>query len=228
MADIPNRDELERQLARIMAKLLSAYGGRLLEALGDPPNITNLPPSFWENESQIMLAALRPFLENVYLEAAKRLMAATPSAIDWALVNEAAVKWASSYAFDLITGINNTTMQALQSVLSAYFQHPTTIGQLEARILELIASPVRAEMIAVTEITRAASEGEQEIARALAEQGIVMIPIWQTNNDDLVCELCGPKHGQEITDGEYPPEHPRCRCWVNHQLPKPGRRTGQQ
>jgi len=227
MPDIPNRDELERQLTRIMARLLSAYGGRLLEKLGDPPNINNLSPEFWENESQIMLEALRPFLENVYLDAAKTLMAATPSAVDWALVNEAAVKWASGYAFDLIKGINSTTVQTLQSTLAAYFQHPTTIGQLEARILEMVASPIRAEMIAVTEITRAASEGEQEIARGLAQQGIEMTPIWQTNNDDIVCPECGPRHDQEITDGEYPPLHPRCRCWVNHQLPKRGHRTGQ-
>jgi len=34
-----------------------------------------------------------------------------------------------------------------------------------------------------------------------------------------VCPICGPKHNREIKDGQYPPAHPRCRCWVNHEIP---------
>jgi len=100
--------------------------------------------------------------------------------------------------------------------------------QLTAQILELIGSPIRAEMIAVTEVTRAASEGEQAVARELARQGIIMTPFWNTNRDELVCPICEPRNNQEITDGMFPPAHPRCRCWVNYELPKPGRRMGQQ
>jgi hypothetical protein len=84
----------------------------------------------------------------------------------------------------------------------------------------VLASPIRAEMIAVTEVTRAASQGEQAIARELARAGIVMTPIWNTNQDDIVCPLCGPKNGKEIEDGQFPPRHPRCRCWVSYELPK--------
>jgi hypothetical protein len=80
--------------------------------------------------------------------------------------------------------------------------------------------PVRAEMISVTEITRAASQGEQQVAKELADAGINMIPIWQTNEDEIVCEICMPRNEQEITDNFYPPAHPRCRCWVNYKLPK--------
>ena len=218
MANIPNRDELERQLTRLMARLLSAYGGNLLEKLGDPPNLSNIPPEFWDDESKIMLEALRPFGEKVYLQAAKELMASTPGGLDWTLVNEAAVNWAGRYAFDLVKGINDTTRTALQRTIASYFESPVPRSQLEARILELVGSPVRAEMIAVTEVTRAASEGEQEVARELAAQGINLKPIWQTNADDIVCPLCAPKNGKEITDGNYPPEHPRCRCWVSHEI----------
>ena len=228
MPELPGRDGFEAQLAKVMARLLSAYGGRLLELLGDPPNINNLTPEFWQNESEVMISALRPLLEKMYLEAAKEVMIASPSAVDWALVNQAAVDWAAGYAFDLIKGINNTTMQALQRVLASYFEKPTTMGQLTARILELIGSPIRAEMIAVTEVTRATSEGEQAIARELARQGIIMTPFWNTNRDELVCPICEPRNNQEITDGMFPPAHPRCRCWVNYELPKPGRRMGQR
>ena len=49
---------------------------------------------------------------------------------------------------------------------------------------------------------------------------------WFTNNDDLVCELCGPLNGKEVDIDEpfYPPEddyqdgnpprHVNCRCWT--------------
>jgi hypothetical protein len=47
-----------------------------------------------------------------------------------------------------------------------------------------------------------------------------MVPIWQTSNDERVCPICGPKHGKEITDGKFPPAHPRCRCWVTYEFPE--------
>ena len=220
MPELPGRSKYERDLTRLMARLLSAYAGRLLELLGDPPNLNNLPPDFWQNESEIMVAALRPFLEQVYLDAARAMMGTTVSAVDWALVNQAAVDWASSYTFNLIQGLFQTDIAALQRALAAYFQAPTTMGELTARILQIVASPVRAEMIAVTEVTRAASEGEQAIAAGLAKQGINMIPYWNTNRDELVCPVCEPRNDQEITGGMFPPAHPRCRCWVNYVLPK--------
>lgn len=217
MPDLPNRDELERKYRRLLSKLLNAYGGHLLEALGDPPDLANLPPDFWDKEAAELARALSPFGEQVYLDAARELMATAPSAVDWALVNQEAVTWARQYTFDLVRGITTTNQNLLQAAIGAYYEHGQTIGELEQRIMQAFG-PVRAEMIAVTEVTRAASEGEQAIARGLAEQGIHMRPIWQTNNDELVCPICGPKHNKEIKDGQYPPAHPRCRCWVNHEI----------
>ena len=80
-------------------------------------------------------------------------------------------------------------------------------------------------MIARTEVTRAAVEGERALVKEtndiVSQHGIdPMVPIWQTRNDEIVCPICGPKHNKEIKDGEYPPAHPRCRCWVTHRLPK--------
>jgi len=228
MLDPSERDDFETKLSKLMKKQLREYGERIIDTLGNPPDINNLTPEFWENESKIMSLAIIPVLEKIYLEAAREVMLASPSAVDWTLVNQAAADWAKNYTFDLIKGIDNTTTQALQRVLASYFENPTTMEQLTAQILELIGSPIRAEMIAVTEVTRAASEGEQAIARELARQGIIMTPFWNTNRDELVCPICEPRNNQEITDGMFPPAHPRCRCWVNYELPKPGRRMGQQ
>ena len=217
-ADLVNRAALERAYQRIMGKLLEAYGGRLLEKLGDPPNLANIPPDFWDEEAKEMVNALAPFGERVYLDAASQMMQAVPGGVDWALVNRGAVDWARRYTFDLVGGLTDTNRQTLQSAISAYYEQGQTMGDLERRLMNTY-SRTRAEMIAVTEVTRAASEGEQQIARELAQQGINLVPVWQTNNDGLVCPICGPKHNREIKDGQYPPAHPRCRCWVNHEIP---------
>lgn len=219
MPDIPDRDDQEAAYAKLLAKLLKAYGGRLLEKLGDPPDLGNLDQSFWDEEAKELVKNLSPFGERVFLEAAQRLMETTPLGVDWALVNERAVEWASRYTYDLVQGITRTTRGTLQRTMTDYFNLGLTREDLESRIRPLFG-PVRAEMIAVTEVTRAASEGEQELARELKEQGIEMVPIWQTNDDELVCPACGPKHDQRITDGMFPPAHPRCRCWVVYELPE--------
>lgn len=209
MPDLTGRSSREAEYRRALTKLLESYGGRLLELLGDPPNFSNIPPEFWESEAAEMVRVLAPFGERVYLDAARQLINEVPVGVDWALVNERAIEWASRYTFELVRGINDTNRNLLQRAISAYFDQGQTIGQLEQRIMGAFG-PVRAEMIAVTEITRAASEGEQQIAKELAQQGIRMVPVWQTNNDELVCPVCGPRHGKEITDGQFPPAHPRC------------------
>ena len=39
-----------------------------------------------------------------------------------------------------------------------------------------------------------------------------------TANDERVCPICSPRDNQVITDGIYPPAHPRCRCVVGYEL----------
>ena len=219
MADIPNRDKLERKLARQLGKLNRVQLGRLLEHLGDPPKIENVPLTFWDEAGGELAQVLAPFLEDVYVTQSLNLMNSQPIGIDWALVNEGAVNWAQDYTFNLVSRINDTKRRALQRTVSAYFERGQTVGELTNRLTG-IWSPVDAERIAVTEITRAASEGEQAMARELVKEGIQMVPVWQTNNDSLVCPLCGP-----ILD-VMPLEEawlgwPQAEIgWVNYRLPK--------
>jgi len=221
MADIPNRGELERRMARLLARFLSAHGGHLLEKMGDPPRLENLPLDFWSREGRTLAKILNPFLEDIFLEQARILMMSQPVGADWALVNEGAIRWSSTYTFELIKGMNETTQRVVSRALSNYYQQGQTIGELQ-RALAGTFGPVRAEMIAVTEVTRASVQGEMAIAGELRKQGIEMIPFWETNADELVCPICLPRNGKRQGDGwsEPPPAHPRCRCWLNHKLPK--------
>lgn len=138
--------------------------------------------------------------------------------VDWELANNAATDWARQYSAELVRGITNTTRDRIRSEVAYYTQNQQTIGQLGKR-LEGVFSPQRANMIAVTEVTRSYSEGNQT---AWKESGVVEGKEWNTNNDELVCPICGPLDGQVVRIGDTfeggfdgPPAHPRCRCWVS-------------
>lgn len=156
---------------------------------------------------------------------------------DWALVNEGAATWAEQYAATLTKEVTETTLKQLQGAVSAFHNTPgMTRGELERLILQgpegitdlttktgrIIPAADRAEMIAVTEVTRSYSAGEIEGIRASGlayveptqeppahvncrcdlspfprEDG-TMSWHWQTLNDDLVCEICAPLHGVDV------------------------------
>lgn len=220
MADVENRDELERQLSRKLGKLQKEQLSRLLDALGEPPKLESVPQELWDELGTDLQRLLAPFLQEVYLDQARGLMLSQPVGVDWGLVNQEAVRWASEYTYRLVTDINNTSRRTLRQAVSAYFEKDQTRKELEQAIVHLFG-PTRSEMIAVTEITRASVMGEQQIAAELRKMGIEMIPVWQTNNDERVCSICGPLHDQDMVgeyEGVYPPAHPRCRCWLNHRI----------
>lgn len=225
MADIPNRAELEAELTRRFSRVSAKHRKLLIAQLGNPPNIGNLTPAFWEGVAVELNATLIPFLSEVYLDAAERMVAGLPIGVDWALVNERAAAWARGYSFELVRKINEGSRRATQEAVAGFFEQGQTRGDLEKQLARIYGT-ARAEAIGVTEVTRAASEGEQGIARELSLQGIDMVPIWRTNEDELVCTICGDPNraNKPIDDNFYPPAHPRCRCFLSYELPKVKRR----
>ncbi len=241
MADVINRDELERKYGREIARLFKGMSGHMLELLEQYNWDVNLiPANIWEGFTIQEKAVLLPFLENVSLASAERLVDSLPIGVDWGLVNQGAADWARSYSTLLAGQIDQSTREwiatSIRNSIASYFEEGLTMGDLIGRLeadpklaklfigdvkdrLGRVYGPKRAEMIAVTEVTRAAVEGQRLVIRELNKQGVQMVPVWQTNNDALVCPLCGPRHDKVIEDGVYPPDpHPRCRCWINHEF----------
>ncbi len=140
-------------------------------------------------------------------------------AVDWALANEAAAQWAEGYSFQLVTGIEGTTKRRLQREIAGFTDSGETFQAFSRRMAASdMFSPVRAQMIAITEVTRAYAEGNKIAWR---ESGVTEGMEWNTANDELVCPICGPLDGEQVPlddefDGgfEAPPAHPRCRCWL--------------
>lgn len=228
MPDLAGRDDFEKRLARKLGRLLGALMGQLLEALGDPPDVNNLPAGFWTDAGMTLRQAIQPELEAIYLESAEAMLGATPIGVEWGVVNTSAVQWARQYTFDLVSGINRTSERLLQESISAFFDEGLTIGDLRARLAGAFG-PIRADLIASTEVTRAAVEGERTIIDELIGQGVQFEQVWQTSEDEAVCPICRPLDGQRQSVGQSfvhpmtgapyhgPPAHPRCRCWLNHE-----------
>jgi hypothetical protein len=221
MADIPNRDELERKLARELGKLNQAQMARLLEQLGDPPRMENVTAQFWQEIGGELLNVITPFLQRLYLDSAAEFLAGQSIGVDWAIVNQQAVDWASRYSYQLVGGITTNTQAALQSAVSGYYQGGQNMGTLTNSLSGLFG-PVRAESIAVTEVTRASAQGELDISNQLMRDNpsLEIVQIWNTNKDDRVCPLCGPLDRKEQGDGWTipPPIHPRDRCFLTQKI----------
>ena len=214
------RSEQEAELARILANVQSKERRKLLAALGEPPNLDNVTPEFWQQYSHSLRKEIVPALEKMFMASAEAMLAQTPAiGVDWTLINKNAAEWASRYGFDLVSGITDTTREALQQKVSAFFENQMTMPQF-AEALEPLFGPVRAEMLAITETTRSSVEGPRAILAELNKQGIVMIPIFSTSSDETVCPLCAPLDGKQIDDASWPPIHPRCRCDVRWIFPK--------
>ena len=249
MADIPDRDELEKKLAKELGRLFHGVSGHLLELLKEYNfDIDSIPLSLWAGITQEEKAVLLPFLERVATASAERLIETTGIGIEWDIVNQGAADWARSYSTLLAGQIDATSRDLIatniRNSIATYFEEGLTMGQLQDKLnadpslaelftkdvrdrLGRVYGPVRAEMIAVTEVTNASMQGEGVIVDELSKQGIQMIETWETNRDSLVCSTCRPRHGVERGKGEGAAywiirgaAHPRCRCWINSKLPK--------
>jgi len=220
-----NRYELEAKLARALGGGLSEAYRELMRQLGDPPDIANVSAEYWQNGWRDIQKQVEPILVEAFVASAEDAMLRLEFGVDWDLVNMDAVNWARVHTESVLSDLFRKRYDFVGENVARYFEEGWSISDL-ARRLRAWYDPVRAEMIAITETTRAVVEGERfVIAQLEKESGNKMIPVWSTANDERVCLICGARHGKEITDGIYPPAHPRCRCLVVYRLPKPKERT---
>lgn len=138
--------------------------------------------------------------------------------VNWQLANEAARTWAQQYSYELVSRLNENSRRMLQETVSRWIGSGAPLDDLIASV-SAIFGPVRGEMIAVTEATRAYAEGsftsyEQAgfnrrppeadrppahvrcrcwVSLAETDRGVWEY-IWLTAQDERVCEICGPKH----------------------------------
>ena len=197
-------DELNGQLASIVAAIMA----------GQKPDLSGLTAG--------LRAKLEPELAKIAYEIALREATTLGIMFDPARLNAAALAWAKSYVYDMVKGLTNTTLETVRNAIAQFVSTPgMTNADLEA-LLAPAFGEVRAEMIAVTEVTRAYSEATNSYQEMLRESGLNFVRVWQTSDDEKVCEICGPLDGktEAVWADQFPsgpPAHVNCRCWTTLQ-----------
>ena len=171
----------------------------------------------YEGLAEELRAAVLPELSALVVDNALRLSVEVGIGFDPAIINTEALRWAREYSYDLVRGLTDTTRRQLQEAVTSFVQTPgMTIGDIES-LIEPAFGSVRAEMIAVTETTRAYSMATNEMQGLLQREmpELAVTRIWNTQNDALVCPECGPLEGapESQWSGQYPsgpPAHVNC------------------
>lgn len=121
----------------------------------------------------------------------------------------------------LLIGVSKTgsTLHSMQLAdeITAKSRNRLAAGQSP----DVVFSPARASTIAATEVTRAVSHAEHFAAATFQTPGQAQLsPVWHTEEDDRVCDICAPLDGLKREDyaDEFPfgpPAHGNCRCWLD-------------
>ena len=180
-----------------------------------------LPPDFWINEKNRLLAILRPRLAQMAYEGAKQASFKAGIEFNPVLANAQAVEYARTHTDALLNQLGTTSQNLVGQALADWIDKPgATIGDLQAALKPSFGQ-ARASVIAATETTRAYASGEMAAYQA---EGYTEWT-WLTNNDELVCPICGALHHKSVRIGQpfgefrgkavtQPPAHPNCRCTV--------------
>ena len=163
----PTPDEIRRKHERIITADMKSYFSdelsRIKKAIGKK-GLSDIADAFWEHEDDILWKLLL-----------KRLLASTLSGamialdglmemgvgVEWALVNQAAIAWASKYSYQLVKQINDTSQKFLQSAIPEWINSGAPLDVLIEQLAPTFGE-VRASMIGVTEVTGRMRKGNYD------------------------------------------------------------------
>lgn len=219
---IPNREQHEQRLARLLSRYFGDQRRRIAEILLDTPELDQITPAQWSEYENRLALLMEPEFDDLFILGELDLEDALRYSLDPILTGNAASEFAVRYSGTFAQGITQTSQNRLRSVMTRYFERQLDNAWLTSQLTGIFG-PVRAEMAAITEVTRVAVEGREFLARRLRNEGVELITVWMTRNDERVCPVCGPRHDQPQGSNWYtpPPAHPRCRCDVNYRVPEP-------
>jgi hypothetical protein len=113
--------------------------------------------------------------------------------------------WLKAWAYSTLAGLTMAGVQGDEDEdVAARIEAATADGQDIGQVLgRLIQS----------EIQLSINEGDQEAADEFGEY--IEDRVWQTMEDERVCDVCEENQGRSIDEvGDEPPAHPWCRCWL--------------
>jgi hypothetical protein len=236
MPVLSNRDALEQRMAEAVGKLNGRTRRKLLKLIGDPPALSNFTDDVWREILVDFQTTLTPQLETVFIESIGNMATEvnfTGVSVD--LANERAIEWARTYSSQLSNGLIDTRRRHMGRFIGDYLENKIDRDGLFERVGR-IYGPAKAEEIAITEVTRAAVQGERLVVDELTKEGVLLRKVWLTVRDANVCPVCEPLDGVKAegigfnayfvnpsSGRQYdnPPAHTRCRCGVRYDYENP-------
>jgi SPP1 gp7 family putative phage head morphogenesis protein len=120
-------------------------------------------------------------------------------------------------------GISDTTLERMGDLIAKGIQEGSSYKQISKSLQEVISSPVRADIIAITETTRAFNTSSIDFYQE------AQLPGWEWVAYAGACPKCQAQAGPKQFKDPHPPGHPSCRCSViplmDSYLTNPGDRT---
>ena len=211
----------ERRLERNVRKFLSEQFDRVIDeikkkdAIGrDVSEKSIFQPSFWDQEHDKMWDALAGDFVGILMHGIDEGIISLGSfggAINPDMINQAIIDYATRYKNEWMYKMTDTARQAVQKAMINWLQSNEGLDTL-IKLLEPTFGKVRAARIAATEVTRLRAKANQ---LTWQESGVVRQFRWSTANDDLVCQICGPREGMLFPLADMTsmlPAHVNCRC----------------
>ncbi len=212
------RDSAERRLRDALVAMFEKVAPEVARKIAAGETVSD------DDLAEAFRSVVEPELALIATDEGLRLGAEIGVQFDPAVVNAAAVEWSRQYTYGLVKDITATTRTVIANATEQFISTPgMTIGELRDALSGAFG-PVRAQLISVTETSRAYAQSSLTYKNQLAEQGIRMLRVWHVAADERVCPICAPldlKMENEWGDHSGgPPAHPGCRCSVTLALQK--------
>jgi SPP1 gp7 family putative phage head morphogenesis protein len=155
-----------------------------------------LSSDFWQAEALLLSDALSELVMMSLLAGvdggAALLPAGAVPLVDFDFVNRAAIQFLRDFRLETVMGITETTRRASIEAIADWMQSGEHLDVLKAKLRPLFGK-TRADMIAITEVTRIVAAGNEMLWNST---GIIGGKQWRTARDERVCPICRPLDGQ--------------------------------
>ncbi len=232
MPELPNRDDLEADFAKAFGRVARMHMHEFREALGDPPDLENVPEEFWvqmqkETEDDAWLIILLIWTASAEFHGWHGPdMRLTGYGYAVNRGREFSERWVESTRsrmqkeFDKLNKppVESTVIDARETNRFLPTKPPAPTREEIDDILDDVFSPKRVVQWVEDETTRARHWGGE----SAIEETVGLSPedLWINDEHSNVCPICKPLNetprsywGRFFPDGP-PSPHSRCMCWV--------------
>jgi hypothetical protein len=215
MAALADRDKIEADFARKLSRVQSRHRHELETLLGTPPDPANVPQEFWDKVEKETKQEILSILLLIFIGSHVQ-----HSGIDSEDSRFLAQVWASGRAGDVAKRYTLNSVEWLSSKAEKW-QAEIKQGKspdVTSGLLQIFG-PERAERVAITETTAAATAGSE--TAVIQNSGLSDDDLWITEDDEKVCPICSPLHLKprsvwSLKFPQGPPAHVRCRCYIRY------------